>query len=81
MIFGSTDLITAPEVTGKPEGVKTGGGALLLLLLVIILAFCIGLGPLGLGPILGPNGGLKAGALTSEDGVVGGGGALLTRCC
>lgn len=24
--FGATDLITAPEGTGKPEGVRIGGG-------------------------------------------------------
>ena len=29
LAMGSTDLITAPEVTGKPAGVKIGGAVLL----------------------------------------------------
>ena len=52
--------MTAPEVTGKPEGVNTGGGALLLFM--------------GLKPPTGPlgpvaKGGLKECPLTSADGV------------
>ena len=91
LILGSTDRITAPEVTGKPEGVKTGG-------IAPPAWVCRGLiapPKRPLGPVA--NGGLKGGPLTSDPailegvavvvgvvapaGFLGAGGALLAKCC
>ena len=95
LILGSTDRITAPEVTGKPEGVRTGG-------IAPPAWVCMGLiapPKRPLGPVA--NGGLNGGPLTSDPaileglaaawlavvvgvapaGVLGAGGALLARCC